>query len=116
MIEIVQKDKLNYIIPLLLLAISYIIFALNLEGQAYHFDERRVIRGGEFFFELLKNGEFLHPCFNGLDICEYSLGGHGWEWPTHSSFVRHFFSGLSEQIFKGGDDCFTIIFCRKKSF
>jgi len=99
MSKIIQKSKREYCFLLILLIISYSIFAFNLQGQAWHPDEKIVIRGGIFFLGLLTTGDLMHACLNGLGFCEIDMIPKNWEWPSHSSFIRHFFTGLSVYFF-----------------
>lgn len=99
MIKVIQKSKLDFFLPVIFLISSFLIFAFSLQNQAWHPDERIFMRGGFFFIELLSRGDFMHPCFNGLGFCEIGRDPPNWEWPAHSSFIRHFFTGLSGSLF-----------------
>jgi len=92
-----QKISTKYIIPLVLLFASFSIYAYNLEGQTWHGDEIFYNSAGTFYFDLLKEGDLLNPCWNGLEECD-SYHPLDWGWPVRDGHVRTLFVGFARDL------------------
>jgi len=107
-ISSIQKSLLSqnyfssYLIPILLLVCSFVIYSYNLEGQPWHGDEWIFNAGGIVYFDLIKKGDLLHPCWSGIGKCD-ELNHYSWEWPYHSGHVRHVLIGFGRDL-AGADE------------
>jgi len=92
-----QKISTKYIIPLVLLFVSFSIYSYNLEGQTWHGDETLYNAAGTVYLDLLKKGDLLNPCWNALGECD-SLHRLDWGWPPRDGHVRSLFVGLGRDL------------------
>ena len=90
-------SKSKILIPLMLLLMGYLLYSFNLEGQPWHGDEVFINAGGGTYFNLLKNGDLLHPCWNGVGDCDL-LYDFSWDWPIRSGHVRDIFVGFGQYL------------------
>jgi hypothetical protein len=102
----IAKNKL-LLIPAVLFFTSLIFYSYNLEGQPWHGDELFFNSGGGVYFNLLLNNDLSNPCWNGLGKCEL-LHNFNWEWPVHSSHIRHIFIGLSQYLSNQTDNDYLV--------
>jgi len=66
-----QSSFIPYLIPILLLICSFVIYSYNLGEQPwYRLDEPLYFAWGGVYFDLIKEGDFNNPCFKGLEGCE----------------------------------------------
>ena len=93
----VQKNKLIFI-PILLFIVSFSFLSFNLSEQGPHrteidFDYAYSV----VYFNLIKDGDFFHPCWNGSDNCEL-LSVEACDrydhWVTTHGLMKHVFVGL----------------------
>jgi len=84
-----------YLIPILLLIGSFVMYSYNLEGQPQHVDEIWYLPWGGVYFDLIKKGDFNNPCLKTLADCEllYQHGLKGYE--VNYTPIRNFFVGFS---------------------
>jgi len=92
-----QKISTKYIIPLVLLFVSFSIYSYNLEGQTWHGDEIFYNSAGTLYFDLLKDGDLLNPCWNGLEECE-SYHPLDWGWPVRDGHIRTLIVGFARDL------------------
>jgi len=97
-----QRRFSPYLIPVLLFVCSYSIYSYNLEGQPWHGDEWLFNAGGIVYLDLIKNGDLLNPCWNGIGECDL-LNELNDEWPQRSGHVRHILIGVSRDL-AGADE------------
>ena len=92
-----EKISTKYIIPLILIFASFSIYSYNLEGQTWHGDETLYNAAGTVYFDLLKNGDLLNPCWNALGECD-SLHRLDWGWPPRDGHVRTLLIGFGRDL------------------
>jgi len=104
-----QNSFRSYLIPILLLICSFLIYSFNLEGQPSYYDESFYFAWGGVYFDLLKKGDFNNPCFIGLKDCELLFSdtrttetGETVYWLEISyTPVRNFFVGFGQYLTTG---------------
>jgi len=90
-----------YLIPILLLVFSYVMYSYSFEGQSRHGDEIVYLSWGGPYFELIQEGDFDNPCLKGLADCELLYDP---KWAGHNvnySPVRNFFVGFGYYLTTG---------------
>jgi len=97
-----QRRFSPYLIPVLLFVCAYTIYSYNLEGQPWHGDEWLFNAGGIVYLDLIKNGDLLNPCWNGIGECD-RLHELNEEWPQRSGHVRDILIGISRDL-AGADE------------
>jgi len=94
-----QRSFRTYLIPILLLVFSFVMYSYNLGEQPSYGDELLHFGWGGVYFELIKEGDFDNPCLKGLAGCELlydpqlefpGFKGHN----VNYSPLRNFFVGL----------------------
>jgi len=90
-----------YLIPILLLIGSFVMYSYNLEGQPEHVDEIWYLVWGGVYFDLIKEGDFNNPCLKTLADCEllYQHGLKGYE--VNYTPIRNFFVGFGQYLTTG---------------
>lgn len=93
------SNKNRVIIPIVLFIFSFLLLSFNLSGQGPHQDEIDFLYAYSIeYFELVKNGDFFHPCWNGNGECE-ELSIESCDriehWITTHGFVKHLLVGTS---------------------
>jgi len=89
-----QRSFRTYLIPILLLVFSFMMYSYSLEGQPTHLDEIVYLSWGGPYFEIIKEGDFDNPCLKGLADCELLFDP---DWAGHNvnySPIRNFFVGF----------------------
>ena len=84
----------SYLIPILLLVSSFVLYSYSLESQPPHFDEVLYLAWGGVFFDSIKEGDFNNPCLKNIEDCEslFSVDYSGHQ--INYTPVRNFFTGL----------------------
>jgi len=91
----------SYLIPILLLIGSFVLYSYNLEGQPHHTDEEWYLPWGGVYFDLIKEGDFNNPCLKTFTDCEL-LHEHGLEgFEVNYTPIRNFFVGFSQYLATG---------------
>jgi len=96
-----QNSFRGYLIPILLLICSFVIYSYNLEGQPIYGDEIVYLSWGGPYFELIKEGDFNNPCLKGLADCELLYDPN---WKGHNinyNPIRNFFVGFGFYLTTG---------------
>jgi len=91
----------SYLIPILLLVCSFVIFAYNLEGQPIFGDEIVYLSWSGPYFDLIKEGDFNNPCLKGLADCELLYDP---DWKGHNinyNPIRNFLVGFGYYLTAG---------------
>ena len=101
--KLVESSKRKQvIIPVLLFLISLSFLSFNISGQGPHQDELDFFYAySVVYFNLIKNGDFFHPCWNGDGECEFlSIVGCNMpdHWVTTHGFVKHVLVGFGIMI------------------
>jgi len=94
-------SSFSYLIPILLLISSFVIYSYNLEGQPYQGDEALYLAWGGIYFDLVKEGDFSNPCLKGLANCELLYDPN---WEGHNinyTIIRNFFVGFGQFLTTG---------------
>jgi len=89
-----QRSFSTYLIPILLLVFSFVIYSYSLEEQSRHVDEIVYLSWGGPYFEIITEGDFDNPCLKGLADCELLYDPN---WVGHNvnySPLRNFFVGF----------------------
>jgi len=96
-----QRSFRTYLIPILLLVFSFVMYSYSLEDQTRHDDEIVYISWGGPYFEIITEGDFDNPCLKGLADCELLYDPN---WSGHNvnySPLRNFFVGFGYFITTG---------------
>jgi len=96
-----QNSYRSYLIPILLLAFSFVIYSYNLEGQPIYGDEIVYLSWGGPYFDLITEGDFNNPCIKGLADCELLYDPN---WKGHNinyNPIRNFFVGFGYYLTTG---------------
>lgn len=92
-----SNGKSIFILIILFIA-SFSIFSFNLEEQAPASFEGMFMAEGIVYFNLLKEGDVFHPCWNGHGECELLVlnktAGGDVHWAARSSAIRSFITGF----------------------
>jgi len=107
-----QSSFRPYLIPILLLICSFVIFSFNLGEQPWYWiDEPLYFAWGGVYFDLIKEGDFNNPCFKGLEDCELLYSHHiitetgePVYWPEISYTLRNFFVGFGQYLTTGENE------------
>lgn len=101
-------DKPSKFLPLILFIASLMIFSYNLESQGPYRDEPTFNAWGIEYYKLTLEGNFLDPCWNGLEKCErmHLKSNPGTDyieedishWITHTGLVKSFLVGLGHEL------------------
>ena len=84
----------TYLIPIILLISSFVIYSHNLEGQPIYGDEIVYLSWSGPYFDVIKDGDFNNPCLKGLADCELLYDPN---WKGHNinyNPIRNFFVGF----------------------
>jgi len=96
-----QRSFSSYLIPILLLISSFVIYSYSLEGQPIYSDEILYLAWAGPYFEIIKEGDFENPCLKGLRDCEF-LFDTNWEGDNvNYTPVRNFFVGFGYYLTTG---------------
>jgi len=96
-----QRSFRTYLIPILLLVCSFVMYSYSLEEQSRHGDEIVYLSWGGPYFEIIQEGDFDNPCLKGLADCELLYDP---DWAGHNvnySPVRNFFVGFGYYLTTG---------------
>jgi len=96
-----QNSFRGYLIPILLLVCSFVIYSYNLQGQPSNGDEILYLAWGGVYFDLIKEGDFNHPCLKHIGECEllFSVDYSGHQ--VNYTPVRNFFVGFGQFLTTG---------------
>jgi len=96
-----QSSFRSYLIPILLLMSSFVLYSYSLESQPSHFDEVLYLAWGGVYFDSIKKGDFNNPCLKNIGDCEslYSVDSSGHQ--INYTPVRNFFVGLGYYLTTG---------------
>ena len=98
---IFQSFFKSYLIPILLLICSFVIYSFSLEGQTAFVDEVTYLGWGGVYFDLIKKGDFNNSCLIELAGCEL-LFDPNWEGVYQNySPIRNFFVGFGQYLATG---------------
>jgi len=95
-----QSSSSSYLIPILLLVCSFVIYSFNLEGQPWYIDEFVYLPWGGVYFDLIKKGDFGNPCLKTMADCELIYSekkGH----EINYTPIRNFFVGFGQYLTTG---------------
>jgi len=84
----------SYLIPILLLICSFMIYSYSLENQPSQGDEILYLAWGGPYFDLIKDGDFDNPCLKGLADCDFLFDPDYDPHDINYSPVRNFFIGF----------------------
>jgi len=99
-----QSSFRPYLIPILLLIFSFVVYSFNLEGQPTYVDEITYLAWGGVYFDLVKEGDFNNPCLKGFTGCEL-LFNPNWAGNTiNYTPVRNFLVGFSQYLTTGENE------------
>jgi len=87
-----------YLIPILLLIGSFVMFSYNLGDQPWHGDEIVHIGWGGVYFDLIKKGDFNNQCLKTLGDCELLFSAAG---EVNYNPIRNFFVGFGYYLTTG---------------
>jgi len=96
----IKSSSSSYLIPILLLVCSFVIYSYNLEGQSRFIDEIPYLAWGGNYFGIIMEGDFDNPCLKNTLDCEsifYKSTAH----ETHYTPVRNFLVGFGEFLTTG---------------
>jgi len=105
-----QSSFRPYLIPILLLICSFVIFSYNLGDQPrYYQDEVIYLAWGGVYFDLIKKGDFSNPCFKTIGGCELLLSyylitetGETLYWDEiNYTPIKNFFVGFGQYLTTG---------------
>jgi len=88
-----------YLIPILLLIGSFVMYSYNLGDQPWHIDEVWHLGFGGVYFDLIKEGDFNNQCIKNLADCEL-LFGPSWSEVNYTP-IRNFFVGFGYYLTNG---------------
>ena len=92
-----ERKTKQFVIPLLLFLVSFSILSFNLSEQGPHQDELDFFYAySVVYFNLIKDGDFFHPCWNGDGECKLlSVAGCNMDdhWVTTHGLVKHVLVG-----------------------
>jgi len=94
-----QSSFKSYLIPILLLVCSFVIYSYNLEGQPSFGDEITYLGWGGSYFDLIKKGDFDNQCLKSLVGCELLFSPYYPE--MNYTPVRNFFVGFGQYLATG---------------
>jgi len=96
-----QNSFSSYLIPILLLIGSFLIYSFNLEGQPSYGDEILYLAWGGVYFDLIKQGDWNNPCLQNIEDCEllFSVNWSGHQ--VNYTPVRNFLVGFGQYITTG---------------
>ena len=93
-------SSFSYLIPILLLISSFVLYSYNLEGQPWYIDEPLYLAWGGINFNLIKEGDLTNPCLKYMADCDLIYTGmYGYE--INYTFLRNFFVGFGQYITTG---------------
>jgi len=98
-----QNPLRSWLIPILLLICSFVIYSYNLEGQPWFIDEMVYLAWGGNYFDLIKEGDLTNPCLKSMADCElifYKEVGH----EINYTPIRNFFVGFGEFLTTGENE------------
>jgi len=99
-----QSSFRPYLIPILLLICSFVIFSYNLEGQPTYVDEVLYLAWGGVYFDLIKEGDFNNPCLKGFTDCELFFKSDWRAVNINYTPVRNFFVGFGQYLTTGENE------------
>jgi len=94
-----QSSLRSYLIPILLLICSFVIYSYNLEGQPSFVDEITYLGWGGSYFDLIKKGDFDNQCLKSLVGCELLFSPYFPE--MNYTPIRNFFVGFGQYLATG---------------
>jgi len=96
-----QNSFSSYLIPILLLLSSFVLYSYNLESQESHPDEVLYLAWGGVYFDSIKDGDFNNPCLKHIGDCEllFSVESSGHQ--INYTPVRNFFAGFGYYLVTG---------------
>jgi len=96
-----QRSFRTYLIPILLLVFSFVMYSYSLEGQPSHLDEIVYLSWGGPYFEIIQEGDFDNPCLKGLTDCELLFDPNWAGYDINYSPLRNFFVGFGYYLTTG---------------
>jgi len=96
-----QNSFRGYLIPILLLICSFVIYSYNLGGQPAHGDETLYLAWGGVYFDSIKEGDFNNPCLKHIGNCELLFSVDWLGHQTNYTPVRNFLVGFSQYLATG---------------
>jgi len=93
------KSSKSYLIPILLLIGSFVLYSYNLGDSPWHGDEMVYLGFGGVYFDLIKEGDFNNPCLKTLADCEL-LFATSWSEVNYTP-IRNFFVGFGQYLTTG---------------
>jgi len=93
------RSSKSYLIPILLLIGSFVLFSYNLGDSRWHGDEMVYLGFGGLYFDLIKEGDFNNPCLKTLVDCEL-LFFTSWSEVNYTP-IRNFFVGFGYYLTTG---------------
>jgi len=98
-----QSSSSSYLIPILLLMFSFVIFSFSLEGQSMTLDEFTYFAWGGIYFDLIKEGDLTNPCLYSYKDCElFYVKETGHE--INYTPIRNFFVGFGQYLTTGENE------------
>jgi len=94
-----QSSFRPYLIPILLLLGTFMIYSYNLGEQPSYGDEGLHFGWGGVYFDLIKEGEFDNPCLKKITDCELLFSLENYE--GNYTPIRNFFVGLGYYLTMG---------------
>jgi len=99
-----QSSFRSYLIPILLLVFSFVVYSFNLEGQPTYVDEVLYFGWGGVYFDLIKEGDFNNPCLKGFTGCELLFKSDWRAVNINYTPVRNFFVGFGQYLTTGENE------------
>jgi len=99
-----QSSFRSYLIPILLLICSFVIYSINLEVQPTYVDEVTYLAWGGVYFDLIKEGDFNNPCLKSLTGCELLFDPNWGGVTINYTPVRNFFVGFGQYLTTGENE------------
>tara|TARA_B110000014_G_C20108912_1_gene583732 strand:- start:272 stop:1843 length:1572 start_codon:yes stop_codon:yes gene_type:complete len=108
MIEMQKLYQNRVCISIILFIFSFAILSFNLSEQGPHQDEIDFFYAYSLvYYDLIKKGDFFHPCWNGSGECE-ELSVIGCDriehWVTTHGFVKHLLIGIGVSALEGNNN------------
>jgi len=99
-----QNSFRPYLIPILLLICSFVIYSFSLEGQPTYVDEITYLAWGGVYFDLVKEGDFSNPCLVSLTGCKLLYDPNWGDVSINYSPIRNFLVGFSQYLTTGENE------------
>ena len=96
-----QSSSSSYLIPIILLICSFVIYSFNLGGQPGHGDEILYLAWGVVYFDLIKEGNFDNSCFKNLEDCDGILFNPSRGFEINYTPIRNTLVGFGQYLTAG---------------